>query len=367
MSRVPVGRRNLFSDRRRAILGIAGVAAALLLALSLDGIFAGAMRGVTRYIDTSPADVFVAQRGVRNMHMTASSVPLAALDDIRSIRGVRWADPIGYASDSLEAGNQRQLAYVIGYEPGRYGGPTSLIEGAPPDVGEIVLDGEAAGILEVDVGDEVEVLGRPWRVSGLSPPLTSIVNSIAFVRFDELAAARGLASTAGYFVVGTAPGAAERTVIGDIEAATGLTALTQERFSKEEAQAIRDMSTELIAIMRLAAFVIALAVVGLTLYAATISRIREVGVMKALGATPGRVASTVLEQAAWSVGSGAVVAVAASFALSWILGTVGAVPMAVEAAAVVRIAASAFVLGLIGAAVPMVSVARVDPASVYRG
>lgn len=38
---VPIGRRNLFSDRRRAILGVAGVGVALLLVLALDGIFAG--------------------------------------------------------------------------------------------------------------------------------------------------------------------------------------------------------------------------------------------------------------------------------------------------------------------------------------
>ena len=87
MRRVPIGRRNLFADRRRALLGVAGLASALLLVLALDGIFAGAMRGVTRYIDTSPADVFVAQQGVRNMHMASSFVPLDALDDIRALPG----------------------------------------------------------------------------------------------------------------------------------------------------------------------------------------------------------------------------------------------------------------------------------------
>jgi putative ABC transport system permease protein len=127
------------------------------------------MRGVTRYIDTSAADVFVAQRGVRNMHMTASSVPLPALEEIRSMPGVRWTDAIGYASDSLEAGSRRQLTYVIGYQPGGRGGPPSIVDGAAPRPGEIVLDQRAAAILGVAVGDELEVLGRGWRVSGLAP------------------------------------------------------------------------------------------------------------------------------------------------------------------------------------------------------
>jgi ABC-type antimicrobial peptide transport system permease subunit len=144
-----------------------------------------------------------------------------------------------------------------------------------------------------------------------------------------------------------------------------LTALTREAFSEEEAQAIRDMSTELISIMRVAAFVIALAVVGLTLYTATLSRIREVGVMRALGATRGRVSATVIDQAVWSVGTAAVVAVTAAFMLSWVLGFLGAVPMTVEPASIVRVAVGAFALGLMGAVLPISRVSKVDPASVY--
>ena len=83
--RVPLARRNLFAERRRAALAVAGIAVALLLVLILDGIFAGAMRQVTRYIDTAEADVFVSQQGVRNMHMSSSSMPLTAADAVAAL------------------------------------------------------------------------------------------------------------------------------------------------------------------------------------------------------------------------------------------------------------------------------------------
>jgi putative ABC transport system permease protein len=73
--RVPLARRNLFQERRRALLAVAGVAMALLLVLVLQGIFDGAMRQVTAYIRTSEADLFVSQQGVRTMHMSASALP----------------------------------------------------------------------------------------------------------------------------------------------------------------------------------------------------------------------------------------------------------------------------------------------------
>ena len=53
--RIPLARRNLFQDRRRAVLAIGGVAASLVLVLVLDGVFAGAMQQVNAYLRSSPA------------------------------------------------------------------------------------------------------------------------------------------------------------------------------------------------------------------------------------------------------------------------------------------------------------------------
>lgn len=261
MSGVPVGRRNLFSERRRAFLGIAGVGVSLLMVLALGGIFAGAMRQVTRYIDSSRTDLFVSQRGVRTMHMSSSSIPLAAVEQIRRLPGVRWADPILYDSGALIASDERELTYLIGYVPGARGGPASLVAGEEPGPGEIVLDEEVT----------------------------------------------------------------------------------------------------------FAAFLIGLAVIGLTLYAATLSRLREIGVTKALGATPGRLGRIVLSQAAWTVGAALEVAVLLALGVGWVLGRAEAtIPLVVEAPSVARAAVGAVLLGGLGAVAPLIKVSRVDPATVFR-
>ncbi len=362
---VPVGRRNLFAEGRRAFLGIAGISVAVLMVLALDGIFAGVMRDVTRYIDRSPADVFVAQRGVRNMHMASSAVPLVALDRVRRLPGVRWAEPILYDSDALRAGDRRQLAYVLGYVRGGRGGPASLVEGEEPGPGEIVLDDRAARELRVGVGDRVEVLGRTFTVSGLTTGMTNIVNTVAFVGFADFAAARDLGGVASYLLVGARgdPELLARRIEGEV----GLTALTRERFSSEEARAIRDMSAELMRIMVLAAFLIGLAVVGLMLYAATLSRLREVGVMKALGAGPARLARVVLSQAIWATGTASAVAVGLAFAMAATLEALSAsFPLVVELPSIGRAVLGAGVIGALGAVVPLIKVSRVDPVTVFR-
>jgi putative ABC transport system permease protein len=365
MGGVPVGRRNLFSDPRRAVLGIAGAGVALLLVLLLGAIVSGAMRQVTRYIDTSPADVFVAQRGVTNMHMASSVVPLTDVARIRALQGVTWADPILYLPDALATPTGRQVAYVVGYVPGGRGGPASLVRGGPPGAGQVVVDQQAAGSLGLTLGDSVRLLGRTWRISGLTTGLTNLANTVAFARFGDLAAARGLKGIASYVLAGTRGDPTQ--VARRIASATGLSALPRAAFSAQERTLVRDMSAELLQIMNLAGYLIGLAVIGLTLYAATLSRLREVGVMKALGATPWRLAGVVLSQALWTVGAAVAAAVALTLALAAVLArTGGNVPVGLELGSVARVAAGALALAGLGAVAPLVKVWRVDPATVFR-
>lgn len=365
MNRVPVGRRNLFSERRRAILGILGVSVALLLMLALDGIVDGAMQQVTRYIETSPADVFVAQQGVSNMHMSSSSVPLTVVGRIRALPGVDWADPVLFESDTLVASDVRLVSYVIGFQSGKPGGPLSLVSGRDPGPGEIVLDERGAGSLGVGVGSRVQVLGRSWTVSGLTSGLTNITNTVSFVRFEDFAAARDAYPVASYVLVGTH--ASPTGVAGEIRDATGLSAFSRSEFATDERRLVSDMTAQLMQIMTLAAFLIGLSVIGLMLYSATLARLREVGVMKALGASRHRLAGIVLMQATWTIGVALVLAVGLALVLRLVLAISSSnVALALEPGSVMKTAIGGAVLGGLGAIAPLAKVFRVDPATVFR-
>jgi putative ABC transport system permease protein len=366
MTTVPVGRRLLLSERRRAVLGIAGVSVALLLILVFNGIVDGSMERVTRYIDTSPADVFVAQSGVSNMHMASSTVPLSNLDRIRATAGVAWAEPILYETDSLVASaDQRLLSYGIGYEPGRPGGPSSLLRGSAPGPGEIALDDQAARDVGVGIGDRVRILGRSWRVSGLTDQLTNITSTISFVRFDDFISARSLPPIASYVLVGTIGSA--QAVAELIAGETGLTALTKTEFGASERHLVRDMTAQIMQIMTLAAFIIGIAVIGLLLYAGTLSRLREIGVMKALGAGMPRLVTQVLSQAAWTIGVAFLLAIVLTVLLGLALTALGSnVDLALTKGSVLEAGVGGIVLGAIGALAPVARMTRVDPATVFR-
>jgi putative ABC transport system permease protein len=364
--RVPVGRRNLFSERRRGLLGIAGTAAALLLVLAIDAIFDGAMRQITRYIDTQPVQVFVAQSGVRNLHMASSSVPLERISDVANVDGVRAVDPILFAQEGLDASvGGRRLAYLFGYVPGRPGGPVEMETGVQPDAGEIVLDAATADSLGVGVADTVDALGRPWRISGLAENLSNIANGIAFVRLEDFQRARGVSGTTSYLLVTTDREAGR--VAAAIERETGLAATTREGFSASEHELVSDMSGEVLRIVSGAAWLVGFTVVALTLYAATRSRLRDIGVMTALGAGRTALWRIVLTQAGWTVGLAGASAGALTFALvSALAASSSSLSFVLEPRAVARTTAISAAVAAAASIAPLIKVSRLDPASVFR-
>ncbi len=188
---------------------------------------------------------------------------------------------------------------------------------------------------------------------------------MAFVRFTDLAVARNLTGITSYILAGARGDPAR--LANRIAAATGLSALTRAQFSAQERALVQDMSARLLQIMNLAGYLIGLAVIALTLYAATLSRLREAGVMKALGARPVQLANLVVSQALWTVGAAMAAALGLTFALAVVLGrATGNVSVVLDPGSVIRVAAGAIILATLGALALLVRVWRVDPMTVFR-
>src|SRR3546814_20249075 len=75
-------------------------------------LFAGAMQQVSAYMRGSPADVFVAQEGVRTMHMTQSALPPSAVDAVASVEGVAWAEGLRYTNSIVDSGRGQRITYA---------------------------------------------------------------------------------------------------------------------------------------------------------------------------------------------------------------------------------------------------------------
>ena len=365
-----LARRNLTRNRVRLVASVGGVALALSLTLALDAIYAGVANQLTTYIERAGADVWVAQSGVRNLHMVASTLPDSVVEEVRSIDGVAAVTPILEATDTVAAGDERTVVYVIGLPSGAdAGGPWDIAEGSGRvGPGEIIIDKTFARKAGVGIGDTVEVLGGEARVVGLSMGTASLVNSVAFVSFDDFRAMRRDAPVVSFALVKVAADVSPERVAADIERfVPGVTAQSRSEFVAQERRIVTDMSADVISIMSVVGFIVALAVVALTVYVATLARRRDFGVLKALGARNRLLYRVVLVQAAISVAVGLAIGLAFTALLAFAIGRTDLnLELAITTSSLVKVGLFAAIIAGLAAILPIRQVAGVDPAVVFR-
>lgn len=362
--------RNLSQSRIQFLMGVGGVALALLLMLALDALLAGSEADLIAYILQSGADVFVAQEGVKNMHMAASSITRHDVRRAARIEGVSSASPILYTTSVIETGQADVLSYIIGFDPAEpLGGPRTVAAGtAYVKRDEVIIDIAVARSQSLALGDEIDILGRTFTIVGLTRGLTNIINSVVFIHLDDFRQLRGN-DALSYALLRIEPGYDPAQVAAVIMARDdAVTALSQAEFAREESQIIQDMSVEIISLMNLSGLLIGLAVTALTLYTSTLSKRREYGVLKAIGARNSHLYAVIIVQAVLSLALGFGVAVSVVWALGQVLPVfVPGLNMTLTQTGVLRVVSASLFIGIVAALAPARQIARLDPAQVFRG
>jgi putative ABC transport system permease protein len=220
----------------------------------------------------------------------------------------------------------------------------------------------------VTLGDRITVLGGEATIVGLSEGTASLVNSVAFVPFDDFRAMRAGAPVVSFVLVRTREGTSAEGVAAEIERRVpDVTAQSREAFAAGERRLVTDMSAEVISIMNVIGFVVGLAVVALTVYIATLARRREYGVLKALGARNRVLYRVVLAQAALSVAFAFVIGLAFTSLLGFLVGQTDLnLELAITAASIVKVGLLAAIIAGLAAVLPIRQVAGLDPAIVFR-
>ena len=361
--------RNLFQSKTKAVLAIGGVALALMLILSLDAVLAGLEGRIASFIENTGADVWVAQSGVRNMHMASSAIPRDVAGKVAQVDGVAQAIPVRYLTNAIVKDQQVYIAYVIGLPDGAtIGAPRKMASGEPyPGPGEVVIDG-ALRQTGAQVGDVVRILGSDFRIGGLAEGLASTLSSLAFIRLDDFDRLLGNAASTSYVLVRVTPGSSPDDVAARIEATVpNVTASSTAVFADQERKVVRDMSTEIAVIMNLAGVLIGLAVMALSVYTATVSRLPEFGTLRAIGAARRHCYGVVLGQAAQTVVLAFALAVGLTYGVSVIAPLVDPLLyLQLTWSSAVKTALIAFIVAGAAAVAPIVQIAGVDPAIVFR-
>ncbi len=364
--------RNLTSDRLRLGISAGGVALAVLLTLVMSGVFAGSEQHAVTYIEHQPASLWVIQAGVENIHMATSILPADVIERVRQVPGVGEAVGVLYTSLGVDVGSALVPSYLFGVEPGAsFGGPWSLVAGrAEPGSGEIVLDRALARRYGLELGDTVGVAGRTLTIAGFSKGTFGIATSITFVNKSTLAALMGVSPQASsYILIRPDPKTDVQALAGRLKTSVPeANIVSRTDFVKSERALIRQMGTDVIRAMSTVAYVIALLVIGLTIYTATLERAREYGVLKAIGANHPQLVSVVFAQAFVAAGLGYLIGIALAWGTAALVGRLfPEVLILIRPALVMRTIPTLALVTALSALLPLGRIMRLDPLVAFRG
>lgn len=370
MSRLPVVRRMVLYQPLRAAAAALVIGAATTLMLFMDGVTHGVLDGTAAYVGQDDVDLWIARRGTDNLIRSSSFLPADLGDALADDPAVAVASPLLRVFVRVEAGGGRLTLLALGIAgPGSLGGPRVVTEGAgDPGPDGVVLDRGAAHLLGVAVGDTVTINGARLHVRGLSTGTNLLATQIAFLRLERLTALSGSGAYVSFYLVRLHRPAEISAFRARWEGGGhDLAVFGREVFAGSSLDEVHAGFRPILTSFAFQGALVAAAVVTLVLYGRVMERRAELAVLLALGARPGYLVRLVLAQASALAAAGVGLALLGT-------GVIGAavdqwapqLAFAFAPQAMARSGGVVFGAAVLGAAIPLARLRRIDPAEVFR-
>jgi putative ABC transport system permease protein len=365
---VPVARRNLFAEKARFAISVSGVALAVMLILIVLALYRGWSQtgGIFQQL---PGQLWMVQRGTTDPFHSSSLVQVSELQELSAADGVTAVVPVLSRQMNFTAGDSEEEVRLMALDfPAGSPVPSDVRERFLPEKGTIIIESTLSRKTGLDEGDKADFGPLSLTVGKVQPRSTEVLSPFGFVNFQDAETIFGVADVVNYGMVVVDPNASVPEVAGSIQAENpDLQVFSSEQFAKAIRKEIDESFLPIIAILVGIGFIVGAAVVGLTIYTATIERSKEFGVMKAVGGSPGFLYRVVLAQSAMLTTAGFLAGLGAALAASRI-----ASQLVVEFATEFEVRDLGFVLAItlamavVASLVPVQRINSIDPAMVFK-
>lgn len=366
--RISLARKNLFHEPMRLLISVSGVTFAVFLILILLALYRGWSETLSEYIYNVDKDIWVMQQGSIDMSHSISLLPNTTADQLWAVDGVAEVQALIGNRVVLDINGTDVTTRVIGFDTEtKIGGPVDLVEGsATPQTGEIVIDEVMSREQDLALGDQLTIKDKTFTIVGMATGGPLFQQS--YVRQSDARALFNLQDLTNFYILSVAEDTAAETVIERIETAIpGVDAQTTEEFATNNEKEIMDKFVPIIFVLVFIGFIVGVVIISLTIYTATLEKIREYGVLKAIGAPNAYLYRVVFVQSAIAGSLGFGLGVLLTFFGSDVIRNIE--PMFVTLLKwqdVVSVAGLTIVMILLAAYIPLRRVMQIDPAIVFK-
>ena len=359
--------RNLVQEKVKLFISVIGVAFSVLLIMVLLGVYQGLSSKLGEYIQTVPADLWVAQQGSKNLFDSTSVLSADSQSQIEAVSGIASVKQFNGRQIAIDVNGEEKRAFVVGLGGNSGAVPPKIIEGtADIKSGEIVLDRSIKG---VKLGQQVSAGGQPLTVAGITEGGNVLIVTYAFMAADDAAKLFKQTEVVNYFIVDTETGADTAAVAKDIELAVpATTVMTAPVFINNTTSIVKEVFLPIIAVLSLIGIAVGITVIGLTIFTSTLEKAKEYGVLKAMGIRDSQLYKIVLQQALLTSVLGYIVGAALGIGLSSL--TIRLVPEFVTNIRPIDVAlifVATLFMGAVSAFLPARRITKIDPAEGFKG
>ena len=354
---------NLTHHPGRTAASVLGVAVGVILVVLTVGMVRGMLRDRGERDANIGAELMMGERGQSGISPTsqAASLPVSLVNEVRKIAGVAAATGI---AQNLELKGETGLGVrqVDGVEFPTYMtvSKVHIVRGeALPATGEFAIVDEVEGARKTrQIGDFIETMGRKFKIVGVYSPEAGARIKIPLAAMQEGLNAQDKCSM---ILVKCNNTDEQEAVARRIEAQfpDKFRILFTRDLPELFANGFSGFNVFLNLVAALSAF-ISILVILLTMYTSVTERTRQIGIMKALGASKSAIAWVFEKEALLISGLGVALGLGVSFLARFLLARKG-LKIEMEPKYITAAVLAGLLSGLIGALYPALRAARQDP------
>jgi putative ABC transport system permease protein len=306
--------RDIRHNLGRFLLTCIGLSLLLSVVLAMIGIYRGLVAEALTVVRAPAVDLWVVEADTRGPFAEASRIPGDAREAVARITGVVEAGSVNFQSVEAEHAGRKLRLYLIGYEPGRPGGPAAVAEGRPIARSRFELVADRSTGLHV--GDRLRLGRETFAVVGLTSGLVSSGGDpVVFVtlrdsqklQFDlappaarkELA--RGGASATNDIINAVIARVDPNVPVGAIAESVRrwkhLAALTQAEQETILSRSVIERARRQIGLFTSILMTVSTVVIALIIYTLTIDKMKEIATLKLIGAPDRTIVGLIVQQA----------------------------------------------------------------------
>ena len=309
----------------RFVLTCFGLGLLMTVVLAMIGIYNGLVSDALAVVKAPMADVWVVEAGTKGPFAEASSIPADTRDAVARMPGVAEAGAVNYQNVEAPHGGQTLRLYVVGYEPGRPGGPRAIAEGRGIGAShfEMVAD-RKTGLVP---GETIRLGRNRFTVVGLvegamnsgGDPAVYVTLADAMALQTELdpaaqrvQTARGAVSVKSASVAAViarmAPGADVDLLAATVRQWKHLAAMTQGEQEELLLASVVDKARRQIGLFLGILLSVSAVVIALIIYTMTMEKLKQIATLKLIGAPDRTIIALIVQQAlilgasGWGIG-----------------------------------------------------------------